>query len=156
MTSDKNSKKLYTFIKGKKCDSSGISPLRKDGIAHSDPRTTATILNEQFSSVFTEETSVDMPAMSGSRFPDIHSFKVDQAGVLKLMHGLNPHKAEGPDHIPTRFLEGFAAELLPAMTLIFQASLQQGKVPDDWKQANVAPIFKKETVALQQIIGPFH
>ena len=29
------------------------------------------------------------------------------------------------------------------MTLIFQASLQQGEVPDDWKQANVAPIFKK-------------
>ena len=81
VTSDKNSKKLYTFIKGKKCDSSGISPLRKDGIAHSDPRTKATILNEQFSSVFTEETSVDMPAMSGSRFPDIHSFKVDQAGI---------------------------------------------------------------------------
>ena len=143
MTSDKNSKKLYTFVKGKKCDSSGISPLRKDGIAHSDPRIKATILNEQFSSVFTEETSVDMPAMSGSRFPDIHSFKFDQAGVLKLMQGLNPHKPEGPDHIPTRFLKEFAAELSPAMTLIFQASLQQGELPDDWKQANVAPIFKK-------------
>ena len=60
VTSDKNSKKLYTLMKGKKCDSSGISPLRKDGIAHSDPRTKATILNEQFSSVFTEETSADM------------------------------------------------------------------------------------------------
>ena len=143
VTSDKNSKKLYTFIKGKKCDISGISSLRKDGIAHSDPRTKATILNEQFSSVFTEETSVDMPAMSGRRFPDIHSFKVDQAGVYKLMQGLNPHKAEGPDQIPTRFLKEFATELSPAMTLIFQASLQQGEVPDDWKQANVAPIFKK-------------
>ena len=59
------------------------------------------------------------------------------------MQGLNPHKAEGPDHIPTRFLTEFAAELSPAMTLIFQASLQQGEVPDDWKQANVAPSFKK-------------
>ena len=29
------------------------------------------------------------------------------------------------------------------MTLIFQSSLQQGKVPDDWKQSNVIPIFKK-------------
>ena len=67
-----------------------------------------------------------------------HSIKVDQAGVLKLMQGLNPHKAEGPDHIPTRFLKEFAAELSPPMTLIFQASLQQGEVPDDWKQANVA------------------
>ena len=84
-----------------------------------------------------------MPAMSGSRFPDIHSFKVDQAGVLNLMQGLNPHKAEGPDHIPTIFLKEFAAKLSPAMTLIFQASLQQGEVPDDWKQANVAPFFKK-------------
>ena len=59
------------------------------------------------------------------------------------MWGLNPNKAEGPDQIPTRFLKEFAVELTPAMTPIFQASLQQDKVPDDWKQANVTPIFKK-------------
>ena len=134
MTSDKKSKKLYNSSKGK-CDSSGISSLKKDGIAHSDPRTKATILNEQFGSVFTEGTSVDMYAMSENEYPDMHTFKVDQAGVLKLVQGLNPHKAEGPDHILTKFLKEFAAELSPAMTLIFQASLQQGKVPDDWKQA---------------------
>ena len=81
--------------------------------------------------------------MSGSRFPDIHTFKVDQTGVLKLMKGLNPHKAECPDHIPTRFLKEFAAQLSSARTLIFQASLQRGEVPDYWKQANVAPIFIK-------------
>ena len=81
--------------------------------------------------------------MSGSKFLVIHSFKVDQAGVLKLMQGLNPHKAEGPDHIPTRFLKAFAAEISPAMTFIFQGSLQHGEVLDDRKQANVAPISKK-------------
>ena len=51
VTSDKNSKKLYTFIKCKKCDSSG--GIHKGGITHSDPRTKATIMNEQFSSVIT-------------------------------------------------------------------------------------------------------
>ena len=81
--------------------------------------------------------------MGGSHYPDMHSFLVDQAGVKKLMQGINPHKVEGPDQIPTRFLKEFAVELTPAMTLIFQASLQQGKVPDDWKQTNVTPIFKK-------------
>ena len=85
----------------------------------------------------------------------MHSFKVDQAGVFKLMQGLNPHKAEGPDHISTRFLKEFADELSPAMTLIFQASLQQGEVPDDWKQANVAPIFKKGDRSTAAIIDPF-
>ena len=72
------------------------------------------------------------------------------------MQGLCPHKAEGPDHIPTRFLKEFVAELSPAMTLIFHASLPQSEVPDDWKQANVAQIFKKENAVLQQIAGPFH
>ncbi|MCG7874753.1 MAG: hypothetical protein JAY78_00305 [Candidatus Thiodiazotropha taylori] len=143
VTSDQNSKKLYSFIKEKRCDSSGVSPLKKDGIAYSDPKVKATVLNEQFSSVFTEETSTDLPTMGESQYPDVHTFTIDQAGVQKLMQGLNPHKAEGPDRIPTRFLKEFATELSPALTLIFQASLQQGEVPGDWKQANVVPIFKK-------------
>ena len=58
-----NSKKLYSFIKGKKCESSGIAPLKKDGIAHSDPRIKATILNNQFSSVFSEENPTNLPSM---------------------------------------------------------------------------------------------
>ena len=87
VTSDKNSKKLYTFVKGKRCESSGASPLKKDGIAHSDPKTKATILNDQFCGVFTEETTTDLPTMGRSQYPDMHSFSVDQAGVQKLMQG---------------------------------------------------------------------
>ena len=33
--------------------------------------------------------------------------------------------------------------MAPLLTLIFQASLNQGSVPDDWKKANVAPCHKK-------------
>ena len=57
----------------------------------------------------------------------MHTFTVDKEGVRKLLHGLNPHKAEGPNHIPTRFLKELATELAPAMTLVFQAILQQGE-----------------------------
>ena len=46
-----NKKKLFSLIKDKRCDSSGISPLKKDGIQRDDPRDKADILNEQFSSV---------------------------------------------------------------------------------------------------------
>ena len=67
-----------------------------------------------------------------------------------VMQGMHPHKAEGPDHIPTRFLEEFAAKLHSAMTLIFQASLQQDEVPDDWTN-----LQKGHIAVLQQIIGPF-
>jgi len=45
--------------------------------------------------------------------------------------------------IPTRLLQDFASELSPVLTLLFRASVSQATVPDDWKQALVAPIFKK-------------
>ena len=63
--------------------------------------------------------------------------------MKKLLKGLKHHKASGPDNIPTRFLKEAANELAPALGLIFSASLIQGYVPDDWKTADVTPIFKK-------------
>ena len=33
--------------------------------------------------------------------------------------------------------------IAPILALIYNESLAQGNVPDDWRQANVAPIFKK-------------
>ena len=75
----------------------------------------------------------------------IHRTITDSHNGSNNKQKVNPHKAEGPDHIPTRFLEEFAAKLPSAMTLMFQSSLQPGEVPDDWKQANIAPILKKET-----------
>ena len=143
VTTDKNPKKLYSFINSRRCDSSGVSLLKKGGIAHSDPKVKASILNEQFSSVFTEEDLTSTPSMSGNPFPSVPTFLVDNKGVHKLLLDLNPHKAQGPDNIPTRFLKEFATEISPALTLVFQASLQQGMVPDDWKQAFVTPVFKK-------------
>ena len=65
------------------------------------------------------------------RFLVIHWLLCAMA-TKSVMQGMHPHNAEGPDHIPTKFLEEFAAKLPSAMTLIFQASLQQDEVPDDW------------------------
>ena len=37
----------------------------------------------------------------------------------------------------------FATEIAPIMTKIFQTSLDSGKIPDDWREAAIVPIFKK-------------
>ena len=36
-----------------------------------------------------------------------------------------------------------ANEMSPFLRIIFERSLQTGKLPDDWVEANVAPVFKK-------------
>ena len=52
-------------------------------------------------------------------------------------------EAVGPDKIPTRLLELGAKDLAPGLTTLYQLSLDQGKLPTDWKTANVSPAFKK-------------
>jgi len=69
--------------------------------------------------------------------------QIDAYGVAQLLHNLDPQKATGPDNIPTRFLKMFAMELAPCLTLFYQASLEQGIVPLNWKKAFVVPIYKK-------------
>ena len=77
--------------------------------------------------------------------PEIH---VSQSGIEKLLKGLNPHKAAGPDdEKPDKFkpivLQTLHKELAPILQLIYQRSLDSGKLPSIWKEANVSPIFKK-------------
>ena len=72
--------------------------------------------------------------------PEIH---VSQSGIEKLLKGLNPHKAAGPDKFKPIVLQTLHKELAPILQLIYQRSLDSGKLPSIWKEANVSPIFKK-------------
>ena len=60
-----------------------------------------------------------------------------------LARKINPHKAVGTDNISARFMKETTVELAPALSLIFQTSLQQSALPDHWNEAFIAPIFKK-------------
>jgi hypothetical protein len=55
---------------------------------------------------------------------------ITASGVLKFLRNINPNKATGPDTITGRLLKELAAEITPALTLIFKASLHQGEKPE--------------------------
>ena len=40
-------------------------------------------------------------------------------------------------------LKNCSQEIATPLRIIFQATLEQGRLPTDWKRANVTPIFKK-------------
>uniref|UniRef100_A0A8C3H626 Reverse transcriptase domain-containing protein n=1 Tax=Chrysemys picta bellii TaxID=8478 RepID=A0A8C3H626_CHRPI len=49
----------------------------------------------------------------------------------------------GPDALHPRVLKKLADVIAEPLAIIFENSWRSGEVPDDWKKANVAPIFKK-------------
>ena len=67
----------------------------------------------------------------------------NKINTLYLLQNLKVHKASGPDTILPRLLNSLASVIMPAITRIFQTSLDEGTVPKDWRKANIVPIFKK-------------
>ena len=68
---------------------------------------------------------------------------VDPNGVLKLLNNLKIHKAPEPDCVSARVLKECSSEIAPILAFIYNETLAQGTVLDDWRQANEASIFKK-------------
>ena len=55
-----------------------------------------------------------------------------------------------------RLLKETAHNVAPMLTVLYQASLTQHKVPLDWKKALVAPYLRKVIVRLHLITVLFH
>ncbi|XP_072037138.1 uncharacterized protein [Amphiura filiformis] len=98
-------KKLGALVKSKRCDSSGIAPLKDGGYLHSDPKTKANILNRQFTSVFSRDNGAPIPDLGDSQHPSMDDIDVSLNGVIKLLRNLKPHSASGPDGIPNMLLK---------------------------------------------------
>ena len=132
------------YIKSLWKDSTGIAPLKDNGRLFNASKDKADILNRQYQSVFTQEDpDTQVPDPDGKPYPDMNNIYVSEDGVRKLLQKSNPRKATGPDMIPARLLKECAEELAPILAIIYNKSIQTGKVPDDWKKANVSAVFKK-------------
>ena len=63
--------------------------------------------------------------------------------IKKKLKSLRPFSSSGPDNITTKILILASDEIAAPLQLIFQKSLNTGTLPNDWKKANIVPVFKK-------------
>jgi len=140
---DRAHKRFWRHIKATKRDRVGTAPLKDNGVLISDPKGKAAILNRQYQSVFTNEDISNIPAPPEMPSPPMPEIDISRNGILKQLLELKDNKAAGPDLIPPRILKAAANPISFCLERIFQASLSTGLVPEDWKQANITPVFKK-------------
>ena len=106
----------------------------------------ADAFNRFFFSTFTQDTDSSAITLSPpylSNPPLLECLQISEADVSRLLAGLDPSKAPGPDSIPTLVLKECARELAPSVCRLFNLSLVSGKVPTEWKYALVVPVHKK-------------
>ena len=140
---NEKAKKFLSFVKSLKNDALVINTLRENGIWKIDTLDKANICNRQFQSAFTRESDAEIPSKGTRPFTPMVKITVDPNGVLKLLNNLKIHKASGQDGLSARVFKECSSENAPILALIYNESLAQGTVPDDWRQANVASIIKK-------------
>ena len=141
-------KKFYSFVKHNKTEQCGVAPLKQQGPTYSDTVDKANILNRQFESVFSKPQPVSIKKLAKQATASIYTPKmqiidISIEGVDKLLQGLSPNKASGPDEISPKILKELHHEIAPILTLIFNLSLETGVVPIDWRTADAVPVYKK-------------
>ena len=141
-----NKRPFSSYIKSKSKARANVGPLKVNGAVINGSKEMAGILNSYFTSVYTREADGPVPTArplhSESVICDI---EFDAQKVKKKLLALRQDSAPGPDRITARFLKEFADILAPALALLYNRSMQEGSVPEDWRVANVTPIFKKGT-----------
>ena len=143
-------KRFWAYVKHKRKDYSGVASLKVNGKLHTSPFEKGNILNAQFKSAFSSNEPVSLGDFQENQFmhdnlnpSSLDDITISSDGVFKLLSNLDPHKAAGPDNISPKVLAHLAKEIAPILTLIYNKSIQTGVVPTDWRNAHVAPIYKK-------------
>jgi len=106
------------------------------------------LLNEYFGSVFTSENSVnELPEVKCFFNEDkshmLRDIEITRDSISNKLSKLKANKAPGVDgNVPRLLVENVDILNLPLLHM-YMKSMDSGRVPNDWKKANVTAIFKK-------------
>ena len=139
-----NTRNFANYIKSKTKARTGIGPLKtSDGKLITEDQEMATELNNFFTSVFSREDLLNMPAVTRETQALIPDMQITTSQIINKIRALKEKSAPGPDGISPRLLKIAQKELAGPLKILFQHSINTGIVPKDWRHAKVVPIFKK-------------
>ncbi|CAI2723786.1 unnamed protein product [Schistosoma spindalis] len=140
-------KRLYSYI-NQRTKRRGIIPaLWGDSTAASlveDDFGKAQVFSNYFSNVYT----IEAPFPSAHTNPPTHtldSVTINELDVFDLLNKLDIGKSVGPDELHPRLLKELSSFVANPLSICFKLSVTQGRLPKDWKNAIVSPVFKTGT-----------
>lgn len=149
-----NPKYFYSYAKKFSKKKSNINMLfDKDGSVKSNPKDIANLLQNQFSSVFSDPTKTNIdsatfppPSITYPFTDDMLHFSEDD--IVKAIEEITPNAASGPDEIPVLLLRNCKVALSRPIHILWSRSLENGLVPNFYKFSHVFPLHKKDSRAV--------
>ncbi|XP_073518171.1 uncharacterized protein [Phyllobates terribilis] len=140
-----NKKEFWGYVKSKRKVKDAIGFLQdENGEMVREDVEKAELFNSYFASVFSQKENVTSTDLH-CPFKGIEESKlsVNRKIVREYLANINEFKSPGPDELHPRVLKEIVEEILEPLSIIFENSWRTGEVPEDWRRANVVPIFKK-------------
>ena len=146
MNAQKNPKAFWRYCRSQMKTRATVGNLRRpDGKLTRTNKEKVDTLNEFFSSVFTQENLNDIPSLEHRDYEaPLSTIRITEEDVLKKLRKLKKNKSDGPDGFHPRVLSECASCLCKPLTIIFNKSLEEGKLPLSWKEGHVSPVYKNK------------
>ncbi|CAM5165400.1 unnamed protein product [Natator depressus] len=139
-----NRKGFFRYVSNKKKVKESVgSLLNEGGNLVTEDVEKANVLSAFFASVFMNKVSSQTTALGSTAWGGGDQPSVEKEVVRDYLEKLDEDKSMGPDALHPRVLKELADVTAEPLAIIFENSWRLGEVLDDWKKANVVPIFKK-------------
>jgi len=143
-----NPKSFYRYVRTKTKSKDRVGPLKDPaGNLIEDDNIMCDTLNNFFASVFTQENTDTVPEVgsvfNGDSSQLLCTVDITSEVVFDKIIKLKDGKAPGDDGIIPEFLKKLASVISKPLAIIFRKSVAEGVVPQEWKRANITPLFKK-------------
>ena len=138
-----SSGKFYGYVKSQSKVNISIPCIRKedDTLLTSDYDKACEFL-KYFSSVFVTDDN-NFPDFNPPCTENLEKFTCNSRDIVKVVMKLKSNSCPGPDGISVFFVKKILAHIANPLCLIYNRSLNEGVLPEDWKQAYIVPIYKK-------------
>ena len=140
----KNPRQFYSHLNNHTKSRAQVGPLQNaDKTQVSDSQGMCNILNAQFSSVFTDEDTTSIPSPQQMCNAEVETLSITEDMFKERLSKVKKNGAPGPDNVTQLVLAELEEVIAVPLCIIFNKSLSTGEVPEDWRIANVTPVFKK-------------
>ena len=144
-----NPRYFYSYAKKFSKLKSNIGPIKDgDGALHHEPEKMAQLLQEQFSSVFSNPENTDLKDTTNTlpKIPSsFNSFEFNEDDIIEAINEIDPNSSTPNNDIPAKVIKACKSSLAKAFTLLWKDSYDNSNIPQCFKNQFIAPIYKKDS-----------